>query len=462
MLAQVDALVPLAKTVASATDEQTRSTALASYSSALTNLGQTWDGRALVIETGRPASVNAPTSPLTVLEGDSTKPLLPPALSIARGDAISVAGADFIVDATIELFGDQPTKLMRIDSAAERWLIANVRFAADATKAPVTIGSGTATVNGQTLAAHGTGTSEAEVIGVSGSSGRQRASYQVYGGETANGPIAFVLSWPGTDLSLAGHGIQLDEFGFTANPAISRRSTQMGIMDRISRLLRANVNDMLDRAEDPESTLDQILRDMETNIGQARTQVASMIAQQKELQADLNEVQGLSTEWQTKAQRAVEAGKDDLAREALRRKKDNDESAALYQQQLDAQTQTLDRMKSQLTQLESKYQTAMSQRDTLIARQRRAKSQQTVADAVSRFSPSDPSADLERIERKIRGNEARAEATIEMHDDSLDSQFAELDYDTDVEDELTKLKASMGKSPEAIPPASTGTSASPS
>ena len=94
----------------------------------------------------------------------------------------------------------------------------------------------------------------------------------------------------------------------------------------------------------PRATLDQILRDMETNIGQARTQVASMIAQQKELQADLNEVQGLSTEWQTKAQRAVEAGKDDLAREALRRKKDNDESATLYQQQLDAQTQTLDRM----------------------------------------------------------------------------------------------------------------------
>src|SRR3954454_7165224 len=180
MLAQADALVPLAKTVASATDGQTRSTALASYSSALTNLGQTWDGRALVIETGRPVSVNAPTSPLTVLEGDSTKPLVPPALSIARGDAISVAGADFIVDATIELFGDQPTKLMRIDSASERWLIANVRFAADATKAPVTIGSGTATVNDQTLAAHGAGTSEAEVIGVSGSSGRQRASYQVY------------------------------------------------------------------------------------------------------------------------------------------------------------------------------------------------------------------------------------------------------------------------------------------
>jgi phage shock protein A len=225
----------------------------------------------------------------------------------------------------------------------------------------------------------------------------------------------------------------------------------MGIMDRVSRLLRANVNDMLDRAEDPESTLDQILRDMETNIGQARTQVASMIAQEKELQADLKEVQELSGEWQSKAQRAVEAGKDDLAREALRRKKDNDASAALYEQQLSTQTQTLDRMKSQLTALESKYQSALSQRDVLISRQRRAQSQQKVADAVSQFSPSDPSADLDRIERKIRGTESWAEATIEMHDDSLDTQFAELDYDTDVEDELAQLKASVGKTPDAIP-----------
>ena len=134
----------------------------------------------------------------------------------------------------------------------------------------------------------------------------------------------------------------------------------MGILDRLSRLVRANVNDMLDRAEDPELMLDQILRDMESNIQLARGQVASMIAQDKELQADLKEVQDLSQEWQTKASRAVEAGKDDLAREALRRKKDNDESATLYQQQLTAQSQTVDKLKSQLAALESKYQSTLS------------------------------------------------------------------------------------------------------
>ena len=224
----------------------------------------------------------------------------------------------------------------------------------------------------------------------------------------------------------------------------------MGILDRISRLVRANVNDMLDRAEDPELMLDQILRDMESNIQLARGQVASMIAQDKELQADLKEVQDLSQEWQTKASRAVEAGKDDLAREALRRKKDNDERATLYQQQLTAQSQTVDKLKSQLAALESKYQSTLSNRDALIARQRRAKATQRVADTVSTFSPMDPTNELDRIERKIRGNEARAEATIEMHDDSLDSQFAELDYDTDVEAELEALKANVGKAPEPL------------
>ena len=224
----------------------------------------------------------------------------------------------------------------------------------------------------------------------------------------------------------------------------------MGIMDRLSRLLRANVNDMLDAAEDPERMLDQMLRDMETNISAARCQVAGMIAQEKELEADLREVRELSGEWQAKATRAVEAGKDDLAREALRRKKDTDESAGIYDQQLNTQSQTIERMKQQLQSLESKYQSTMSQRDTLIARQRRAKASQHVADTVSTFSPMDPTSDLDRIERKIRGQEARAEATIEMQDESLDSQFAELDYDTDVEAELEALKSGLSTAPGAI------------
>lgn len=223
----------------------------------------------------------------------------------------------------------------------------------------------------------------------------------------------------------------------------------MGILDRVSQLVRANVNDMLDRAEDPEKMINQILRDMQENIGEARKSVAAMIAQEKELEIDLAQTRKLSSEWQSKAERAISAGKDDLAREALRRKKDNDENAAVYEQQLTVQEQAVVKLKSQLTQLESKYQSTLSQRDSLVARQRRAAAQKAVTASLTTFSPLDPSGDLERMERKIRQNEAQAAAQIEMHDDTLDAQFKELDYDQDVEDELTALKQAMN--PSALP-----------
>jgi phage shock protein A len=221
----------------------------------------------------------------------------------------------------------------------------------------------------------------------------------------------------------------------------------MGIMDRLSRLLRANINDALDRAEDPEKMLDQILRDMQGSIQTAREQVANMIAQEKELEADLREAEKLSGEWQEKARRAVAAGKDDLAREALRRKHDNDANAEVYGQQFQAQTQMVEKLKVQLRQLEAKYSSTLSHRDSLIARQRRARAAQKVTETMSTFSPMDPTQDLERMERRIRSNEAKALAMSEMADDSFDAQFRELDYDDDVEQELEALKAGGGLNP---------------
>jgi phage shock protein A len=222
----------------------------------------------------------------------------------------------------------------------------------------------------------------------------------------------------------------------------------MAILDRISRLVRANINDLIDQAEDPEKMIDQILREMQSNITTARAQVASMIAQEKELEADVQESEQLVQEWNEKARRAVGAGKDDLAREALRRKHDASENLTIYQEQHATQERTVEKLKQQLQLLESKYQSTLSQRDSLIARQRRAHAQQKVADRVTSLSPLDPSSELDRMERKIRGNEARAAATIEMEDTSVDAQFRELDYDVDVEKELEALKSGMG-SPDA-------------
>ncbi len=237
----------------------------------------------------------------------------------------------------------------------------------------------------------------------------------------------------------------------------------MGILDRISTLARANINDLLDRAEDPEKMLNQILRDMETNIQEARGQVAQMIAQQKEIEVDLAQATRLSGEWGEKARRAVNAGKDDLAREALRRQRDQDEMVKIYQQQADTQKQTVDTLKHQLGALESKYQSTLSHRDVLIARQRRAKAQQQVSASLSSFSPMDPTADLDRMERKIRSTEAQAAALGEMEATSFDAQFKELDTDLDIEDRLASLKSELGTgaAPAALGEGSAASTAGP-
>jgi len=215
-------------------------------------------------------------------------------------------------------------------------------------------------------------------------------------------------------------------------------------MDRLSRLIRANVNDLIDNAEDPEKMIDQILRDMQESISMARAQVAAMIAQEKELELDAAETKKLAGEWGRKAERAVTAGKDDLAREALRRKRDNEENSAIYSEQLAVQSQSVTKLKDQLRQLEAKYQTTLGARDSLVARQRRAKAQRQVAEAIVVFTPLDPSSELDRMERKIRSEEAHAAAALEIGDNSFESQFQALEAESDVEDELDALKKSLG------------------
>ncbi len=239
----------------------------------------------------------------------------------------------------------------------------------------------------------------------------------------------------------------------------------MGILDRMSRLVRANVNDMLDRAEDPEKMIDQIIRDMQTNITDARRQVAAMIAQEKELEADLKESKELAAEWGTKAQRAVDANKDDLAREALRRKRDSDENLAVYEQQHQVQTQTVTKLKQQLSALESKYQTTLSQRDALIARQRRAAATKKVvlqsSAAVSTLGDGlNASSELDRMESKIRATESEAAAYQELESESMDAQFRELDYDVDIEKELDALKSGSSVAGELPGTADSGDTAS--
>ena len=225
----------------------------------------------------------------------------------------------------------------------------------------------------------------------------------------------------------------------------------MGLLDRISMLVRSNVNDLLDRAENPEKTLDQVIRDMADAITKAKSQVAETIAQKNLIESNLEQAQRLSNEWGTKAQLAVQKGADDLAREALRRKKDYDANAQVYASQLASQTEVTDKLKADLRALQSKYEDVVRNREVLIARHRTAQAQQKVQQTAAALQGIDPTSELSRMEEKIRMEEARARASAELNESSLDRRFAQLEADPDVEAELAALKTAAA--PAALPAA---------
>jgi phage shock protein A len=220
-----------------------------------------------------------------------------------------------------------------------------------------------------------------------------------------------------------------------------------GILDRVSTILRANINSMLDKAEDPEKVLDQIIRDMNEAIEQAKGQVATVIAQEKQLEAERIGAERQAREWEQKAERAIKAGRDDLAVECLRRKKDFENIVQTYQQQYDAQHSMVTKLRSQLEALMRKRDDAVRNRDVMIARYRQAKAQQQMAKTLQSMNMLDAGSELSRMDRRIREKEAQAAAQMEMNTgaaSTIDDQLAELEAGDPMEDELKALKSRMG------------------
>lgn len=226
----------------------------------------------------------------------------------------------------------------------------------------------------------------------------------------------------------------------------------MGVMERLSTLIRANINDMLDQAEDPEIMLNQILRDMETEINRARSQVADMMAQERLYRDDLDAEERKIAHMNERAEHYVRQGDDGMAREALKRKSDSDSNVAVLQRQLEAQSDMVTRLRGQLDALQEKYQSAMSNRDALIARHRRARAQAQVSNTMRDLDVADYSSDLSRMEQRIRMAEARADAQTELNTDDMGedvgSRFDTNERNTQIDNELAALKARMGQGGE--------------
>ncbi len=222
----------------------------------------------------------------------------------------------------------------------------------------------------------------------------------------------------------------------------------MGIFGRLGTLLKANINDVISKAEDPEKILNQLILDMKDQLIEAKKQVAVAIADEKRLKKQLDNELHMSREWEKKAMMAVRAGRDDLATEALRRKSEHDNLSSEYQAQWEAQKAAADKLRDSLRMLNSKIEEAKRKKNLLIARQKRAEAQQKIQNTMSSLSDTSAFDSFDRMSKKIEQMEAEAEASAELNQDmagtDLESQFDNLEATSGANAELEALKAKMG------------------
>ena len=237
----------------------------------------------------------------------------------------------------------------------------------------------------------------------------------------------------------------------------------MGLFDRISRVVRANLNDVVSKAEDPEKILEQSIIDMQEDLVQLRQAVAQAIATQKRTQQQYNQTESEANNWKSRAQLALQKGDENLAKEALVRKKAQADTAAALKATLDTQSTQVDTLKRNLIGLESKISEAKTKKDMLKARISAAKANEQLQNAVGRMGTSSAASAFERMEEKVLMMEARAQSVQELTGNNLEQQFAALEGSSDVDDELMAMKAQLaGSSPNqaALPGSAQNTTSS--
>ncbi|HEY2459765.1 MAG TPA: PspA/IM30 family protein [Candidatus Acidoferrum sp.] len=215
----------------------------------------------------------------------------------------------------------------------------------------------------------------------------------------------------------------------------------MGLLERVGTLIRANLNDMIDRAEDPEKMIKQVILDMENQYLQVKTQVAVSIADQHMLEKKFKENEDIGCEWMRKAERAVDKTEDDLARAALDRYQTSLRLAQSYREQVNDQKAQVENLKSALQKLEQKLDEAKSKRDMLLARHRRSIALGKAASAQTAMGASSKSAAFDRLKDRVHHTEAVASAEVELLTDDVGERLNRLDRDTEVERLLTDLKS---------------------
>ncbi|EFJ50245.1 hypothetical protein VOLCADRAFT_104059 [Volvox carteri f. nagariensis] len=229
---------------------------------------------------------------------------------------------------------------------------------------------------------------------------------------------------------------------------------QANLFSRVSRIVGSWANNVVSNAEDPEKLLDQVVEEMQNDLIKMRQAAATILAQQKQIEAKYKQAQTTADDWLRRAELAVQKGEDDLAKEALKRRKSYQEQADTLKAQVDQLSVASNDVLNNTRALEAKLSEARSKKETLKARAASAKTSQQIQEMMAGLNTSNAVVAFEKMEQKVLSMEAQAESTkMLVGSDTIDNRFKALESGT-VDDELAALKRGMlssSSTPAALP-----------
>mmetsp|Transcript_26071 Transcript_26071/g.56933 ORF Transcript_26071/g.56933 Transcript_26071/m.56933 type:complete len:298 (-) Transcript_26071:715-1608(-) len=229
---------------------------------------------------------------------------------------------------------------------------------------------------------------------------------------------------------------------------------EANLFSRVARLVKSYTNNVVSNAEDPEKLLDQVVTEMQEDLIKMRQAAAQVMASQKQLEAKYKQAQVTADDWLRRAELAVQKNEDDLAREALKRRKSFQDQADGLKLQLEQQQKAVDQLLNNTRMLEGKLAEAKSKKDTLKARAASAKTSKQIQEMIGSLNTSNAVVAFDKMEEKVLAMEAEAESTAMLvGSDKLENKFALLESGT-VDDELAALKKGVltaSSTPAALP-----------
>jgi phage shock protein A len=219
----------------------------------------------------------------------------------------------------------------------------------------------------------------------------------------------------------------------------------MSIFSRVRDLLSANINAMLDSAEDPEKMADEYLRQLNNELYEAKTSVAAAMADATKLNTKEAQYTAETDQWALKAEAALRANNEELAKAALGRKVQAGKLAQQYKEQSDAQDQQVEQLQQALIQLETRIAETRAKKELIVAKKNRAATQEAIQRTVRGLGNINAMDKLDQLEERVDDRLAKADAMSKLESGTLENKFRDLEHDTEVDSELAELKRKLGQ-----------------